>query len=1113
MEVLEEFDVTAALPEGRVALEASAGTGKTWTIAALVVRYVAEGVVDVDQLLVVTFTRAATAELRDRIRTRLVSTLAVLDGHPDPDDDPVAALLCDASPDEVTRRRDRVAAAIAGFDAATITTIHGFCHQVLATAGHVGDLDAHGALVDNVDDIVRAATRDLLVDHFADADPDVQAGRPRVSAAEKVADVVLREPTADLRPEVDDPDADPGARALARLGHEVRAEVDRRKRTAGVLTFDDLLTRLAGSLDDDAVRPALLDALRSRYRLALIDEFQDTDPVQWAILGQVFADRTLVLIGDPKQAIYRFRGADVHAYLDATHAPGTRRATLRTNHRSDGRLVEACNRLFDGTAFGSDAIPHREVRARHADDRLTFAADADATPSLLVRAVQRGMTADVSRALIARDLAAEITRLLAARPTLPGDRPLRPGDCAVLVRSNVQAADVKQALAAVGIHAVINGVGSVLDTPAAGDWIRLLEALERPSSPGRVRALALTPLVGATPAEVAEADDDAEAARHDQAHRWSRVVADHGIATLVRTVQRETGMVPRLLSQDGGERYLTDFEHLAELLHAMAASERLGPAALLGWLVDQQQRVDELPEDQRARRLESDARAVQVLTVHRAKGLQFPVVFCPYVMSTGVSPRVPIVHRDGSGRTVVDVGSPAEQDAKGAARAEDLGEQLRLLYVAATRAEHRLVLWWWPLSARRRQPGYCESATSKVLFCPENPDGPRVRADLDAPKLDLKALPAALDTAVGRLGDGAAWAMVPDDPQPVDWTDDDTGDVDPRRRVFTGDVDRAWTRASYTALTRPVPRRTVEGAPDTVPARQDETDLEAVPPAPDELVDHRALPLGDQPAGAAFGTVVHAVVEHVDLAADDLAEALAEQVTHQARRGGLDLPDPVGLASGLTAALRTPLGPAFGEVALAGLDRRDRLDELEFELPLAQGDTHVTLAAVGELLAQHLPPGDPFVDYPPRLADRDLARRVRGFLTGSIDLVLRRPAGDGHVFHVVDHKTNRLFASDDVGSTWHYRPAALADAMQHSHYPLQAVLYQVALHRYLRWRLPHYDPDTHLGHTAYLFLRGMVGPDAPRVDGTPCGVMAWRPPTALVTDLSDLLSAGRERAA
>ncbi len=404
--------------------------------------------------------------------------------------------------------------------------------------------------------------------------------------------------------------------------------------------------------------------------------------------------------------------------------------------------------------------------------------------------------------------------------------------------------------------------------------------------------------------------------------------------------------------------------------------------------------------------------------------------------------------------------------------------------------------------------GYLDAAIGRVLFTDR--DQAWASADHLPDTFGPKSTDKAFDAAVARIGDAATWTVVPDEPEGLVWDGAPAGPGDPVLREFTGTVDRTWQRASYSALTRPVERALVSSEPDRRPEKADEDDLDqpAAPPAGDAL--DRPLPLGPQPAGAAFGTMVHAVLEHVDLDADDLDAAMAAQVDVQATRAGFDLDDPAGLASGLVLAARTPLGPDFGDVALAGTPRRDRLDELEFELPLAQVGQPLTLDAVADALATHLAADDPFAAYPDLLRDRTLARRVRGHLTGSIDLVLRRRAADGApVFHVIDHKSNRLFSRDVPGSAWHYRQDALVGAMSHSHYPLQALLYLVGLHRFLRWRLAGYDPDRHLGAAGYLFVRGMVGPDAPSEDGRPCGVMAWRPSTAAIVAVSDLLEAGR----
>ncbi len=261
-------------------------------------------------------------------------------------------------------------------------------------------------------------------------------------------------------------------------------------------------------------------------------------------------------------------------------------------------------------------------------------------------------------------------------------------------------------------------------------------------------------------------------------------------------------------------------------------------------------------------------------------------------------------------------------------------------------------------------------------------------------------------------------------------------------------------------------------------------------------------PMADLPGGTGFGSLVHTVFEHADPAGADLTPFVSQAM----RQHGLDPAGAAEVAAALLPGLRTPLGPAAGSRCLAEIPARDRLAELGFELALAPAGTGATLSRLAEVMAAHLPGDDPLASYPERLRDPDLDHRpLRGFLSGSIDAVLRL---DGRHL-VVDYKTNRLGPPDAPLTLRSYTPARLAEAMMASHYPLQALFYSVALHRFLRWRLPGYDPGRHLGGVYYLFVRGMAGPDTPTFDGVPCGVFHWRPPARLVTELSDLLAGGR----
>ena len=463
-------------------LEASAGTGKTYTIAGLAARYVAAGI-PLRAVLVVTFTRMATAELRDRVRERLVAAEQGLDralaGAPPDGGDRVLALLADAPREEVEVRRRRLAEAVADFDSATIVTTHGFCQEILGGLGIAGDLEPGITFAEDLRDLVEEVVDDLYVKAFHTRD-EVLFDRAQALSIALAAD---GNPGAAIEPA--DPGADLRPRARRRLALRVRAELDVRKRRLGVMTYDDLLTRLDGALHGTG-GDAIAERLRERYRVVLVDEFQDTDPIQWRIVRRAFGDgaTTLVLIGDPKQAIYAFRGADVYAYLDAARAAATKE-TLDVNWRSDQGLLDAYDALFGDTQLGHEGIVARRVRAADGNvtPRLT---GAHVAAPLRVRIVDRsepaiGTTANgfasvaTVRAHIAEDLASDVVALLDSGARIEersddgtpcGERIARPGDVAVLVRRNLDAELVREALARAGVPAVLTGAGSVFDTQA-----------------------------------------------------------------------------------------------------------------------------------------------------------------------------------------------------------------------------------------------------------------------------------------------------------------------------------------------------------------------------------------------------------------------------------------------------------------------------------------------------------------------------------------------------------------------------------------------------------------------------------------------------------------------
>jgi exodeoxyribonuclease V beta subunit len=1110
------FDLQGPLPTGVSVLEASAGTGKTYTIAGLAARYVAAGV-PIDRLLVVTFTRMATGELRERVRERLTAVRRGLDqalavGAPPPGD-PVIDLLSAGTDHELGARRTRLARALADFDAATIATTHQFCQEVLVGLGIAADLEPDFTFEEDLRDLSHEVVADLYVRAFHSSEaPEI----PFDQAAEIVR-CAIDNPAATIAAAGD---GTPARRR--RLAIAAREELERRKRRMAVMTYDDLLTRLCDALRGDAGGD-IAGRLRARYDVVLVDEFQDTDPVQWEIMRTAFGSDggTLVLIADPKQAIYAFRGADVFSYLEAARAARAP-ATLQVNWRSDQGLIDAYDALFAGAQLGHAGIVYRRVRATPANrsSRLT---DGRSDSPLRIRVLPRETIARTpagfarnraARERIAGDLAADVVALLSSPAEIerrdelgrPLDRaPVCPADLAVLVATNRNAALIRDALDAASVPAVINGAGSVFGTQAALEWLRLLEALERPAATGRAHSAALTGFLGFSPERVATADEAEWAEVHRRLHNWARILRVRGVASLMEAITLGEGLPRRVLSTVDGERQLTDLRHIGQLLHRAFSNEQIGATALASWL---RRRILEAGGDtgdeERSRRLESDADAVQVLTIHRSKGLEFPIVYLPFLWEPSYIPSgaKPVFFHDpdaGDERTI-DVGLEGPEWAAHRDQhvLEQRGEDLRLAYVALTRARHQAVVWWAGSWDTRHSP------LTRLLFSRDErgavASGGRFTPDDGAAMARFEQLATV---APGRIS--VERALPPG--LPATWR----GPPPPAGRLsvtpFERDLDRRWRRTSYTDITAAAYEARVDSEPEQRLIADEPESASPEPAAPPaQQGDVSPVALDAMGAGTKVGTVVHRLLQELDFAAPNLDRELARGL---AVVGAVEeLGDPAVVLPGLRDAIATPLGPLVSGIALRDVVLRDRVDELEFELPLAGGDQPtgwVTTERIATTLEAHLPAGDPLSGYAERLRDPALRPRVRGYLTGSLDLVVRLP---GNRFAIVDYKTNRLAGHDEPLTSGHHRPAALAAEMRRHHYGLQALLYTVALHRYLRWRLPEYHPERHLAGVLYLFLRGMTGPETPTQDGHPFGVFAWRPPAALVTALSDLLSAG-----
>ncbi|QQP94774.1 exodeoxyribonuclease V subunit beta [Lysobacter enzymogenes] len=1189
-------DPFLALPlDGLRLIEASAGTGKTYTLATLVARLVIERGLSVSRILAVTFTDAATQELRERLRRRLLLAARIAADDPalqPADDDAERALTrtlvrAQAELEGEAALRARLQRAAREIDLAAVVTIHGFCARVLAEhaletgqpfdapeligserelhdeiavdlwrafgndageaellalqwpggppslAADLGALlrtplllpAAPEAADDPLDELQQAgaALSDAFAAHadeaFAALDAAIAGkvlngnsyranlpgelyaqlrawcangdyGQPLDERVQKLAPAALAS-KANKGKEAQVP-ASPlfdavatyldtaqrreqwlAAQRLA-LAHRIRAAASQRlaelKRVRRVQSFDDLIADVAAALDG-AHGEALAQRLREQYAVALVDEFQDTDPRQWAIFRRVFGEAgaegsALFLIGDPKQAIYGFRGGDVHTYLSAA-AQAEPAPPLDHNFRSRPSLLQAIAALYaqaGAAAFVDPRIRFRAVEAGGAvaDDDLQR--DGAVAPALVLRALpppadgrkKPEWSSPESRELAARACVAAIHRWLAdaraGRATIQG-RPLRPADIAVLVRSHDEAAQIQQALTAAGIPAVAAGRRSLFATEQAMEVLTLFDALLHPGDSGRLRAALATVLVGLDGAQVARvAAEETEQARWQaQALHWRERWQRHGPLALLAELCAQ--QAPRLLAISDGERRLTNLLQLAETLQE-ADRRALGLHGLRDWLRLRIAEADDSDEKQQLR-LESDAHRVQILTLHKSKGLEFGLVFLPFV-ALGREPRPgrwceypdPDLGRVMQLQSeVFDPNAPDWDAARERAALENRAEDARLLYVGLTRARHALWIAAGPLY--------------QASLSPLQP----MLADLDA----LAREP------------GVAIDAAPIEPPPAPLPPAAAGAVPPAREAVAK-VARDWWVYSFTQLTN-------EDA-GFDPAAQDERGAEDEPQtAVDAAIDSApaaALPGDARFGGSRFGNVVHNALERVDFGAwrdwragDPPPPGQAEVLASAMGKEGYtetEIADGMELLGSLVG--RTLVAPLPEGARLCDVPEPARRSEMEFHFALDAAPIDALLAALhahGQVRERRA------------FGSR---RRLEGLMTGKIDLVYSH---DGR-YYVLDYKTNRLPGFD---------AAQVERAMAESEYDLQSLIYTVALHRWLRFRLGEaYDYARDFGGVRYLFCRGLDAADPQ------AGLYAAKPPQALIEALDAAFAGG-----
>ena len=1176
MSAPKAFHLTeTSLARGTSLIEASAGTGKTYAITALFVRLILEENLSVREILVVTYTDAATEELRHRIRQTLADALQAFESGSS--DIPFLQALVHRLSGEAREMEARLQNALCGFDEAPIFTIHGFCQRMLKDRAFESRLLFDIELVTDPLELLQEIADDFWRTHFYEAGttvvnfalknncgPDrfvgllrtfinyplleflsqakgrslesLSAGLESGFQAARAVWLAERdniktcfgsgakwcnrpynhdEEMALLFEQLDtcfsasetafealeclkvfcpiELEAKKSKRStlpvpkhrffdlceelckaeriwLAGLQLEfigyARKELPRRKAERKIQHFDDLLTRLYEALTGPN-GGALAEELRGRYQAALIDEFQDTDPVQYQIFHRAFSGGKtfLFLIGDPKQAIYAFRGADIFTYLEAAKE-ATRRFTLGENWRSEAGLVVAVNKIFSAAprAFVFDRIEFQEATPKGQADQTPLTFDGQVEPPFHLWFWKRNgkdITRSLAEKTLPRVVAGEIARLLNGNTRI-GQRRLKPEDIAVLVMENQQARKMQEALSDSNIPSVLHTTASLFQSQEVIEFRRILAGVALPGDERLVKAALATDLFGVDGAQLSACTESQWQEWLQRFHEYLDLWDGRGFFRMFRHWLQREGVRQRLLAFPDGERRLTNLLHLGEVLHQAETERRLGISGLLKWLAEHMDPGMEAAEEHQLR-LERDENAVRLVTVHKSKGLQYPVVFCVFSwkhseIERGGEEQVFFHDPNRANQLVRDLGPEISDDHRNLAGEEKLAENVRLLYVALTRAKNRCYLVWG---------GMRNSATSAPAWLfhrPPNLDDaiiPALRANF--PLLTDPHMLADLERLKQHSRGTLALAEMPQ-PAGEPYRPEDAVPLKLACRKFKGRIARDWLICSFSYFKA--------GKQEELPDRDN------APPAKREEVPGTGI--FAFPKGAKAGTCLHEILQKLDFGATtEVMETLANE---KLQAHGLAQP---GHSAAVCEALRTtlhfPLVPERPDFNLTRISGAERLSELEFYFPV-QG---VSLPRLRSFLAK--------LGWPqavPGQMGRMTFDPVSGYLKGFIDLVF---SFEGR-YYLVDWKSNWM-----GNRVEDYSPDAIREEMRRQQYFVQYHFYAVALHKYLALRVPHYNYEKHFGGVIYLFLRGL-DPSRPQY-----GVFRDRPALTAVDQLSSLL--------
>ena len=1206
-----EFDPLTCPLEGMQLIEASAGTGKTHTIGSLFLRLLLEKQLDIGEILVVTFTQAATEELKERIRTRIKEALEAFLGKRAADE------FLEALGKRIISRNLATAlleSALRRFDEASIYTIHGFCARVLTDHAfemgegfdvrlitqeeHLYERLAYDFwrnklytappeftsfavsrkfippfLTQLLKDLVTWPDLKILPEDNFPGLPDLVALRKKFlemkrswhtckedvrqlllgpelsgnrygslkkdkqgfSRREALISVMFAQmnqwlarpwPLLPIFPQFEKFTSGYVSKSvkkgkgcphheffeLAQVVYELsikiqeqmdayllglkvefantaREELEKEKWDQNLRGYQDLILRTVKALKGNRVSKVVA-SLHKRYKAALIDEFHDTDSAQYFIFTSLFGhdSRPLLLVGDPKQAIYAFRGADIFAYLRAT-SEVNKRYTLSTNWRSERSLIDAVNTLFGlrQRPFVFEEIDY--VRAVPTSKKNIHPLEISGyrVAPLQFWYLERDPEAHESgpisktraRALLARAVACEVSRLIRlgrAGSAIIGENPVKEKDIAVLVRTNEEAFIVQQELRAFNIHSVLSTGENVFDTPQAWEMEQVAAAIATPEDPYLVRAALATEIFGMDAMELLRLEqDNSKWEETILRFRQYRLVWEKSgfLAMFYRLLDRERTF-EKLLRFPGGERKISNLLQLSELIQEVTLEQSLSINGAVAWLA--RQRDPDVPRSQEHQlRLDSDEEAVKILTIHKSKGLEFPIVFCPYAWGGSDTKKQEVRFHlpDNSGKFVYDMGSSEIETHWALAAREELAENIRLLYVALTRAKSACYVAWGDIN-QTDTSAFAYLLCGPEQFSEENVVEETRRLYGEAKERGIRERLIELQT----LSNGAIEVSEPPlQGQRVAPFERDTKTFVVRQ--FRGHLASDWSVSSFSSLISDSDEDTDLADHDAVYLTEEETER-----VHGHTMVNRPLGIFDFPRGPRAGRFLHKIMEDVDFTWND-REKYIELIQRRLIEFGYDLVWTDVIYQMLHSVINARLESSDCGPRLCKIPMSRRLNEVEFYFPLSPISPHSLAELFGNLKLSHS-----FSGIPEKIGALKFSP-TKGFMKGFIDMVFEW----NDRYYLVDWKSNFLGASiEDYGQE------SLEEEMVRHLYVLQYHLYTIALDQYLRKRLSGYRYDEHFGGVYYIFLRGVSLERSPKF-----GIFKARPSGPMIEQMRNHL--------